>query len=42
MWLVAGIAGVSEGLGDEQEGPARQAQHRRGPVAVMYVGTLKI
>ena len=41
-WLVAGIAGVGEGLGDEREGPARQAQHRNGSVPVLHARRLRI
>src|SRR6478735_4302285 len=41
-WLVAGIAGVGEGLGDEREASARQVQDRNGPVPVLHVGRLRI
>lgn len=39
---VAGIACISEGLGDEREGPPRQAQHRSSPIAILHAGSLQI
>lgn len=39
---VASIACIGERLGDEREGPTRQAHHRHGSVAVLYVGRLRI
>ncbi len=39
---VASIACNGERLGDEREGPTRQAQHRHGCVAVLYVGRPRI
>ncbi len=41
-WPVAGIAGIGEGLGDEREGSAREAQHRNGSIAILHVGRLRI
>ena len=37
---VARIACIGKGLGDEREGPPRQAQHRSGPIAILHVGGL--